>query len=69
MSHERIVVRIAVDGTIRAETLGMRGKKCLDSIALLEGLLDAETVSSAFTPEYIMNQAETTIEGRDELHH
>lgn len=48
----RIIVRIGPDGTIAAETKGMHGQRCLDSIQALEDLLEAQTISSAFTNEY-----------------
>ncbi|HEV8623018.1 MAG TPA: DUF2997 domain-containing protein [Acidimicrobiia bacterium] len=48
----RIAVTINRDGTIKAETLGIKGKTCLDYVPLLEELLDAETVQSAFTADY-----------------
>ena len=49
---ERIVVRVTPDGTISAETMGVKGPKCLDYVAILEDLLEATTTSSAFTAEY-----------------
>jgi hypothetical protein len=52
MGIEQIVVRIAPDGAIHAETIGLKGPKCLETIALLEDLLEAQTVSSSFTSEY-----------------
>ncbi|MGD6978848.1 MULTISPECIES: DUF2997 domain-containing protein [Citricoccus] len=48
----RIVVRVASDGTIAAETQGIKGARCLDYIEVLEALLKAEVTSSAFTAEY-----------------
>ena len=66
MSGERIVVRIGVDGQIDAETLGMKGEKCLDAIVLLEELLEAQTVASSFTNEYTETNVAARIEGRNE---
>jgi len=48
----RIAITINRDGGIKAETLGIKGKNCLDYVPLLEELLDAETVQSAFTADY-----------------
>ena len=48
----RIAVTINKDGTIRAETIGIKGKTCLDYVPLLEELLEAETVQSEFTADY-----------------
>ncbi len=48
----RIAVTINRDGSIKAETLSIRGKTCLDYVPLLEELLEAETIESAFTADY-----------------
>jgi hypothetical protein len=49
---QRIEVRIARDGTISAETHGIKGRACVPYIAMLEDLLEAQAVDSAYTPEY-----------------
>jgi hypothetical protein len=64
---EQIIVRIGTDGTIQAETKGMKGAKCLTSLELLENLLDAQVTTSAFTDEYTQTAAVTTNEIDDEL--
>lgn len=49
---KRIKVQIYSDGKVQAEVQGVKGKKCTDYIAILEELLEAETVDSSYTPEY-----------------
>lgn len=49
---QRIQLRVYPDGRIEAVTQGIKGKACTDYIAVLEELLRAETVASAYTPEY-----------------
>jgi hypothetical protein len=49
---QRIEVRIARDGTISAETHGIKGRACVPYIAMLEDLLEARAVDSAYTAEY-----------------
>lgn len=49
---KRIQLRVYPDGRIEAEVQGVKGKTCTDYIAVLEELLEAETIESAFTPEY-----------------
>lgn len=56
----RIAVTINADGSIKAETLGIKGKTCLDYVPLLEELLDAETLQSAFTADYRASDEEVT---------
>lgn len=69
MGTEQIVVRIARDGAIHAETIGLKGPTCLEAIGLLEELLEAQTVASNFTSEYDEVPAGTqeTTEVHDEL--
>lgn len=49
---KQIRIRIATDGRISAETLGMHGKECLKYVTILERLTDAVCEDSAFTAEY-----------------
>ncbi|GAA1573361.1 hypothetical protein GCM10009827_114110 [Dactylosporangium maewongense] len=51
-STPRIVVTVGSDGQISAETEGLLGGECLDYIAVLEDLLAARTVQSAYTADY-----------------
>ena len=48
----RIIVRVTAEGIVTAETKDITGAKCLHYINILEDLLDAETVSSAYTADY-----------------
>lgn len=50
--ERRLTVRILPDGSIQAETRGLKGKSCVKYMRLLEEILEAEVVSSAYTPEY-----------------
>ena len=67
MSAEQIVVRVASDGQVHAETKGIKGPKCLDSIQLLEDLLEAQSISSSFTHEYNESANLSTIEDVNDL--
>ncbi|MDR0578428.1 MAG: DUF2997 domain-containing protein [Candidatus Accumulibacter sp.] len=55
---KQIKLKIFPDGRVQAETLGFRGKKCTDYIAVLEQLLDAEAIDSERTPEYYLEESE-----------
>ena len=48
----RLNVRIFPDGLIQADIHGIKGKKCAEYIRILEEILEAEAVDSAYTPEY-----------------
>ncbi|MBB5326044.1 hypothetical protein HNQ34_003162 [Anoxybacillus tepidamans] len=52
MGEKKVIIKITEDGKIFAETVGIKGKQCLDYIHVLEELLEAETVDSEFTHEY-----------------
>jgi Protein of unknown function (DUF2997) len=47
-----IRVRIRKDGSIEAETHGLKGAACLPWINALEELTDARTVDSRYTEEF-----------------
>lgn len=55
---EKIQIRILKDGSIEAVTNGIKGKKCVDYISILENLLEAETVKSSYTSEYYETEQE-----------
>ncbi|MGQ0846743.1 MAG: DUF2997 domain-containing protein [Sporichthyaceae bacterium] len=67
MAGRRIAITIRADGTVEAETLGITGEDCLDYLRLLEDLLDAEVVDSAFTSDYeraaVATDATTQVDG------
>ena len=48
----RIVLTVTAEGAVRAETQGIVGERCLDYVAVLEDLLEAHTVESAYTADY-----------------
>ncbi|MEV4619390.1 DUF2997 domain-containing protein [Asanoa sp. NPDC049573] len=64
-TRPRITVVVAADGTVTAETGGVTGPGCLDYIAVLEDLLDATTVSSAYTADFGRATVAQPIEARD----
>lgn len=59
---EKIQIRILKDGTIQAITNGIKGKKCVDYISLLENLLEAEATSSSYTSEYYETEQHIQVE-------
>lgn len=67
-SREQIVVTVAPDGAISAETQGIKGTGCLDYIQVLEDMLEAVTTSSAFTDEYQQTTTSSHYEVSSDLH-
>ncbi len=58
MIQKRLQINVGSDGNIKAETLGIHGSKCLDYVSVLEDLLDAQSVESKFTADYIKEESE-----------
>lgn len=58
MMQRRLQINVDSDGNIKAETLGIHGPKCLDYVAVLEDLLDAQSVESKFTADYTKYESE-----------
>ncbi|MFC2359397.1 MAG: DUF2997 domain-containing protein [Actinomyces dentalis] len=63
-ARRALKVSVAPDGTVTAETIGFTGSACLSQIGVLEDLLEATTVRSAFTDEYFAAQTRTRSEAR-----
>jgi len=53
---KQIKIRVYPDGRIESETVGIKGKSCLNYIKEVEQLTDAKTVKSEFTHEYYESQ-------------
>jgi hypothetical protein len=64
VSGRRIVVTVDPDGTVRAQTQGVLGERCLDYVAVLEDLIDGHTTESAYTDDY--QRSEGTVAERQE---
>lgn len=61
----RIVVTVSSEGVVSAETRDVFGDRCLDYIAVLEDLLDARTVRSAYTADHARAEVPERQEERD----
>ena len=53
---KQIKIRVYPDGTIKSQTVNIKGKTCLKYIKEIENLTNAKTVKSEFTNEYYQNQ-------------
>ncbi|MFD2212252.1 DUF2997 domain-containing protein [Metabacillus endolithicus] len=67
MEDKQIKIKITEDGNIFAETVGIKGKECLQYIELLEELLDAESIDSSFTQEYYETDLQTIYQNKQIL--
>jgi len=57
---KRIRFEITADGEIHVKTLGMNDETCLDYVEVFERILDAETIDSSYTEEFIEAQIKET---------
>ncbi|MFI7518634.1 DUF2997 domain-containing protein [Micromonospora globbae] len=53
------------EGVVSAETRGLLGDRCLDYVTVLEDLLAAQTVSSAYTADHARGAATVHREEHD----
>lgn len=60
MERQTIEIRIGKDGNIQSETHGIKGRKCLKYLEILQELLQAQVVDSQFTSEFLMTETEET---------
>lgn len=58
---KQILIRILPNGEIKAETVGIKGKKCMKYIPEIERLTNAKVVDSDFTKEYLERDNELDI--------
>lgn len=52
MAKKQLKIKIMPNGEIQMQTLGIKGKKCLDYAEMLQVLTDAKVVRQDYTDEY-----------------
>lgn len=62
---KKVIIKICKDGTIEAETKGIKGKKCEDYIKIIEELTDSKMVEKEYTKEYY--EEEVNVQGQETL--
>lgn len=53
---KKLIIKIKKDGTIEAETKGIKGKSCEDYAKIVEELTDSKVISKEYTREYYENE-------------
>ena len=61
----RIVITVSNSGVVSAETRDIFGGECLDYVGVLEDLLAARTVDSAYTADHARTATTVRQEDRD----
>ncbi len=57
---KKIKIRLLPNGEIQMETVGVKGKECLDYIKLLQKLADVKITKTELKDEYYETDAEIT---------
>lgn len=65
---KQIRIKISTNGTIEAETFGMKGKTCLSYLNKIEELANATTIDSEFTKEYYEAEEHIDSVEKQEVH-
>lgn len=52
MAKRQLKIKLLPNGEIQMETVGIKGKKCLDYVKFLEKLADAKVQKQEYTHEY-----------------
>ena len=65
MAKKQLKIKLLPDGKIQMETVGVKGKKCLDYAKLVELLADAKITKQELKPEYYEQEEREYIENKD----
>lgn len=52
MTKKQLKITLLPNGEVKMETIGIKGKKCLDYIPFMEKLADLKIVKKEYTSEY-----------------
>ena len=62
MSEKKLKIKLSPNGELQMETVGVKGKKCLDYIELLKKMVDVKITNTELTSEYYESEEELTEE-------
>ena len=69
MSDKKLKIKLLPNGEIRMETIGIKGKKCLDYIEVLKKLADVNITDTQLSQEYYETESNLTNEDSLEIRH
>ncbi len=55
---KKLKIRLLPNGEIQMETIGVKGKECLDYVKLLQKLVNAKITKTELTDEYYRTETE-----------
>ena len=57
---KKMKIRLLPNGEIHMETIGVKGKKCVDYIDVIKKLIDVKVIDTQYTQEYYETDSEVT---------
>jgi hypothetical protein len=67
MAKKQLKIKLLPNGEIQMETVGIKGKKCLDYVQFLELLADVKIQKQEFTDEYYENEENVVYNTEEEI--
>ena len=64
---KKMQIKLLPNGEIHMETIGVKGKKCLDYIEILKKLVNCKVTDTQLTQEYYETETEVTTEQNAEI--
>ena len=65
MSKKQLKIRLLPNGKIEMQTIGIKGKKCLDYIEMMKFLADMKIEKQEYTKEYYETEEQENIQQND----
>ena len=59
---KKMKIKLLPNGEIQMETIGIKGKKCLDYIEVLKKLIDVKITDTQLTQEYYETESEILLD-------
>lgn len=60
MAGKKMKIRLLPNGEIQMETIGVKGKKCLDYIEVLKKLVDVKVTDTQLSQEYYETETDVS---------
>jgi hypothetical protein len=67
MAKKQLKIKLLPDGKIQMQTVGVKGKKCLDYVKFMELLADAKVIKQELTPEYYEQEEVEYIDNKNNI--
>ena len=62
MAKKQLKIKLLPSGEIQMETIGIKGKKCLDYVELMKEIADIKIEKQEFTKEYYEEEEQNIVQ-------